>query len=285
MSASSITLDEVDSILRDGGNEKNSVLRIAAHFAKSMTPEENAAYLRREYLSGRWGHRAEPGGKGYQFGTQQAALLFDESGIIIGRGKSAYHATDRTLITWEQAADRIKQLYDAGMYVSHDVLDEALHNESVERADDVKEVYSNFARGLGDIRYELKKAMTAEQKEALKDDWKDRRYLINGLVELDAAADEALNGDTPASPDEIMRLYNETLQASEEIPQEWNFNGSHQETEERIAELLRDKSELSESEISRGVGYSEHSEYALILRRLREDVAELDNSPGAPIRF
>jgi N12 class adenine-specific DNA methylase len=285
ISASSVKQDEVDSILRDGGNEKDSILRIAAHFAKNLTPEDNAEYLRREYLMGRWGRNPEPGGKGYQFGADQTSVWFDETGLTIGRGKSALYAKDQAHITWELAAERVKALFDAGMYVSHDVLDEALYNESRERADDIKEVYSNMSRGLSDIQYELKKAMPKERQEALKDDWKIRRYLIRGLTELDGTADKALFGENPAPEDEITRLYDETLRLSEEMPEEWNFNGGHDETEERIAELIRDKGTIGENEIRQGIGYSELSEYYLILRRLREDIAALADEPDAPIRF
>jgi len=284
LTASSITMDEIDSILRDGGNDKNSVLRIAAFFAKDRMPEDNADYLRREYLMGQWGHSYTPGGKGYQFGVRQTAVWFDETGIAIGRGKSARSATDYVLITWEQAAERVKQLYDAGMYVSHDILDEALYNESMERADDIQEVYSNFARATSDILYELRKAMPKEQHET-KDEWKGRRYFIRGLTELDSEAEAALFGETKASTEEIMRLYDETLRLSEAMPEEWHYDGAHSDTKERIAELLRDKGTLGENEIRQGLGYSELSEYALILNRLRGDIAELENEPDAPIRF
>jgi hypothetical protein len=52
LSTSSITADEVDFILRDGGNDKNSVLRIAAYFAKDLHFQANADYLQDEYLKG-----------------------------------------------------------------------------------------------------------------------------------------------------------------------------------------------------------------------------------------
>jgi hypothetical protein len=285
LSTSSVTVDEVDSILRDGGNDKNSVLRIAAHFAKNMTEEENTAFLRGEYLSGRYGHRAEPGGKGYQFGAEQTSVWFDHTGITIGRGKSALSARDSAHLSWAQAAERVKALYDAGRYVSHDVLDEALYNESVERAGDVIELYKNLTRGISDIQYELKKGMDKEQKEALKDDWKDYRYLIRGLAELDNMADEALHGENPASPEELMRIYNETVRLSEAVPPEWNFQTHHPEIDERMRELLRDKGEIGETEIRQGIGYSELSEYAIILNRLREDIAVLETEPDAPIRL
>ncbi|MDR1703659.1 MAG: hypothetical protein LBS19_03100, partial [Clostridiales bacterium] len=166
MSASSITLDEAgrsaktaellthaswaDTILRDGGNDRNSVLRIAAFFSKDLSPEENAAFLRREYLSGRYGRNIEPGGKGYQFSGVKTSVWFDETGITIGRGSSALEARDSTHITWEQAAARVKELYNAGRYVSEDVYYEALNNEKRELADNLWNIYRDDLGGVPD---------------------------------------------------------------------------------------------------------------------------------------
>ena len=280
LSTSSITLDEVDSILRDGGNDKNSILRITAHFAKGLPHDEDAAFLRREYLIGRWSRDEEPGGKGYQFGTEQTSVWFNENGITIGRGKSALFATDSVLITWEQAAERVKQLYDSGQYVTHDVLDEALYNEVIDCACDVVDFYRDMFRGIGDIQRELRNFMTDEQKEVTEDSWRERRYLIRGLTELSDRVSEALNRKDLASQEEIMQLYNETIKLSEEMPQEWKLTSDIYESNEKIAELLRDKGEVSD-----GIGYNELSEYAIILRRVREDVAALQDEPDTPIRF
>jgi len=148
LSASSITLDEADTILRDGGNDNASHLRITAYFSKGKTPDENTAFLRREYLAGRWGRKAMQGGKGYQFGTQQTSVWFNEMGITIGRGKSAIYSNDSAQITWEQAAARVKELYDGGQYVSHDMLDEAIENEKSELAEKLWTFYRDDMRNL-----------------------------------------------------------------------------------------------------------------------------------------
>jgi hypothetical protein len=142
-----------------------------------------------------------------------------------------------------------------------------------------------MARSIGDIQDELKKAMPKEQREALKDDWRDYRYLIRGLTDLDAAAEAVLFGENKVMPDEITRLYAETICLSEQIPKEWNFDKDHPEIDQRMTELIHDKGNVSESETQRGVGYSENSEYAIILNRFKEDAAALKGEPDAPIRF
>jgi hypothetical protein len=84
LSASPISLDEVDSILRDGGNDDNSVLRIAAHFARNR--DDNDLFLQREYLRGRYGRRDETSGKGFDFGNRRVCAWFDENGISLAIG-------------------------------------------------------------------------------------------------------------------------------------------------------------------------------------------------------
>ena len=269
LSTSSITLGEVDSILRDGGNDSKSILRIAAFFAKNLSSEENAEFLRNEYLGGRWGWRNNtPGGKGYQFGSKPTAVWFDDNGVAIGRGKSALFATDFAVITWEQVALRVKELYDTGMFVSHDVLDEALYNESLELADDFIELYKNISRGLGDVKWDIRRAMKKDQQEALKDDWRIRRYLIQGLDDYSEKVEAALNGGTQLSAEELMNLYSEADDLSVEIPQSWNFNGSHPDTVESVTELLRDKNERTS-----------------MIERLRSDIEEISAEPNTQIRF
>ena len=290
LSTSSITLDEVDAILRDGGNDfwgkNHSTLRITAHFAKGLPHEDNVAFLQREYLRGQFDRRDDtPGGKGFQFGSTQTAAWWDASGITIGRGKSALAATDYTLLTWEQAAERIKALYDAGQYVSHDILEEALYNESKDRAGDVIEIYNNLTRGISDIQWELRKHMDDVQKTATESDWRSHRYLIGGLVELNARAETLLESDGEPTPEEIKALYDETIQSSKELPTDLGFHKHHPEINDHIAGLLHDKGTYSEDEVIRSVGYSESSPFASILNMLKEDVAALKAVGDVPVRF
>lgn len=229
LTKSSITIDEIDAILRDGGNDANSTLRIAAHCAKSLSNDDNATFLRSEYLSGRYDREKKPGSKGYQFGSEQTSLWFDESGLIIGRGKSAISSKDYVLIPWEQAAERIKQLYDSGHYVSHDVLEEALYNESKELGNRVVSLYQDISRGVSDMERSLRKTMDDSQREVIK---KSRRrgYMIYDLTEISDAVDDIIEAFEAADDeqkkllaDDIMRLYGDVIEKSIVIPSEWGF--------------------------------------------------------------
>ena len=141
---SAITLPDVDAILRDGGNAKDSHLRIAAFYMKSRQPEENAGFLHREYLMGQYGRTPRMSGKGFKFGDKQVSAWFEETGISLGIGNSARTAKDYIHITWDQAAARIHELLSAGHYLSGDVLAEAIPNEHRALADSIMGFYRDI---------------------------------------------------------------------------------------------------------------------------------------------
>jgi N12 class adenine-specific DNA methylase len=177
---------ELDAILRDGGNERNSILHIAAYFMKDKTPAENAEFLAREYRKG---------GKGFQFGDKQIAVWFDETGLTLGRGKSALQARDSVHITWEQAAVRIRELLDAGQYVAHDVFDEAVDNEHHELAERLLFFYRDDLRDFREMPEAWRSktggfpADAAQVKELLLDKGELGEYsLILERLEEDIAA-------------------------------------------------------------------------------------------------
>ena len=138
LSTSAISLAEVDAILRDGGNSRNSNLRIAAHFSKAL--DDNTAFLRREYLQGRWGRDESEAGKGFDFGTgpggsHGVCAWFDAQGISLAIGITAKHNIHRITIPWDAAAARINEMMLNGEYVSRNVLRDALDNEQKELAE------------------------------------------------------------------------------------------------------------------------------------------------------
>lgn len=126
LAQSAISLEAVDAILRDGGNHNGSTFRIAAKYMKGKPAAENADFLSNEY--GR-------GGKGFLFGKELISVWFDETGLRLGRGLSALQARDSVQLSWEQAESRIGELFEAGQYVSQDILDKAPGYEKKELAE------------------------------------------------------------------------------------------------------------------------------------------------------
>jgi hypothetical protein len=140
LSTSAITIADVDSILRDGGNDKDSYLRIAARFAKDKSPEELTTFLRCEYLQGSYGRSNRESGKGFEFaGTsgvknRSVSAWFDNDGISLAIGTTAKNSIHKITIPWEQAAMRVRELMISGNYVDRATFVEALDNERHELA-------------------------------------------------------------------------------------------------------------------------------------------------------
>lgn len=107
---------EIDAILRLGGGEENSQHSIAARLINGLDKEEFAEFLSREYGTG---------GKGVYLNNRKISVWYDQSGLRFARGESAQDRYDR-LIPWQEAADRIKKLYEDGKYLPNSIVVNAL---------------------------------------------------------------------------------------------------------------------------------------------------------------
>ena len=81
----------IDEVLTSGGNNENSILRIAAYFKKDKPVEENSIFLCEEY---------GVGGKGFIINENKVSTWFDNAGIHIAYGNTV-RDENTTLITWE----------------------------------------------------------------------------------------------------------------------------------------------------------------------------------------
>ena len=183
MSTSPIGLGKVDAILRDGANSYTSALRIAARFAKGKTREELTAYLRREYLCGRYDHAEHSSGKGFDFGNYHVCAWFDTTGIQLAVGVTARNNIHRVIIPWETAAERIEQLMLGGQYVSRDVFDEALDNEKLELAERLWHFYRDNIHEIPE-EWRAHKGGYPEDRDLIKsllDDYDEREAILERL--------------------------------------------------------------------------------------------------------
>lgn len=136
--------DEViNRVLTAGSNSTHSRERIAAFFMQpNVKPADAAAFLRREY---------GVGGKGIRIHNIDHALWFDADGIRIARGHDT--RTPRAVVlTYEDAANRVAKLLQAGRYASSEELADAKPNEYREMAEDIWYTYhdaSETARQQG----------------------------------------------------------------------------------------------------------------------------------------
>jgi N12 class adenine-specific DNA methylase len=205
LSTSAVTIAEVDSILRDGGNSNNSVHRIAARFAKAKTPEEMTAYLRREYLQGRYDRAERGSGKGFDFGNHSVCAWFDKDGISLAIGTTAKNNMHRATIPWEAAAERVRRLMSEGNYVDRAAFDAALENERYELAERLWDFYR-------DDMHEIPKEWQAEKGGHPEDvalingflsDSEERRMILEHLEE-DVASFRSGGGRSWRNPERLL---------------------------------------------------------------------------------
>ena len=112
----------VNDILRTGSGKGNTLFHITAKLIEGLDNEDMRNFLISEYGTG---------GKGFTIHGQKISIWYDSDGIRIRRGDSAKRNFDR-LVTWEEAADRIRDMYEDGNYVSNSIANNAIEKEREE---------------------------------------------------------------------------------------------------------------------------------------------------------
>ena len=120
-----ISYKVVDDILRTGSGQKNTLFHITARLIEGLDNEEMQSFLKDEYGTG---------GKGFTIDGQKISIWYDNDGIRIRRGDSARRNFDR-IVTWEEAADRIRDMYEEGNYVDNLISNNAIEQEQKEMTD------------------------------------------------------------------------------------------------------------------------------------------------------
>lgn len=118
-SAFSLSQDDIDTVLRYGGNADGSRMRITAEFMKDKPTEEHAEYLKSLYH----------GGNGYRVNGRDIAAWYADDGIRIAFGRQSENVRYARLIPWTDAAKRIEELLGAGEFATETELAEAAGNE------------------------------------------------------------------------------------------------------------------------------------------------------------
>lgn len=132
----------IDEALCIGFNDRNSRLIICAHYMKDKPLEENAAFLQKSYGTN---------GAGLFVQDREYAIWYDPEGIRIATGRTVQKRYT-TLVTWEQAAKRIRELLDLGRYMPQSELDRVQDFERMELAKSLiyaRREFSDEARDAG----------------------------------------------------------------------------------------------------------------------------------------
>lgn len=131
----------IDEALCIGANDQNSRLIICAYFKKDKP--DNAQFLAEHYGEN---------GAGFYLNGKKYALWYNAEGIRIAEGESARRSS-ATLIPWEQAAARIRELLDLGRYMPQSELDRVDGYERQQRAAQLWYLRQDFAEGTADAGY------------------------------------------------------------------------------------------------------------------------------------
>lgn len=131
----------IDEALCIGANDQNSRLIICAYFKKDKP--DNARFLAEHYVEN---------GAGFYLDGRQYAIWYNAEGIRIAQGESAQRSS-ATLIPWEQAAARIRELLDLGRYMPQSELDRVDGYERQQRAAQLWYLRQDFAEGTADAGY------------------------------------------------------------------------------------------------------------------------------------
>ena len=122
--ASSVSQEQLDHVLRLGGNADNTRMVIAAAFQKQKSVEDVAALLQNTFH----------GGNGFKTPEGELSAWYAVDGIHIAPGRSAEYVRSAQVIAWQDAAARISQLMDSGAYASNVELAEAGQHERMQLA-------------------------------------------------------------------------------------------------------------------------------------------------------
>ena len=122
--AFSVSQEQLDHVLRLGGNEDNTRMVIAAAFQKQKSTEDIATLLQSTFH----------GGNGFKTPEGELSAWYAVDGIHIAPGRSAEYVRSAQVIAWQDAAARISQLMDSGAYASNVELAEAGQHERMQLA-------------------------------------------------------------------------------------------------------------------------------------------------------
>lgn len=104
-----ILQEDIDHILRTGGNADDARMKIAAEFSKQKSIEARAAFLKNLYY----------GGNGLITENGRVSAWYGDDGIHIANGDTVRHLCSAQLISWTDAAECIEELLDSGTFATN----------------------------------------------------------------------------------------------------------------------------------------------------------------------
>lgn len=103
----------IDEAICLGSHDKDSKLKITAYLKKDKPIDDNAAFIKKEYVDF---------ASGFMFEGKKVAVLADDNGLKINMGSTA-DSRYATVLSWNDVAKRIRELLDLGRYMPQFQLD------------------------------------------------------------------------------------------------------------------------------------------------------------------
>ena len=173
-----ISQDDIDHILRTGGNADDARMKIAAEFSKQKPVEDRASFLKNLYY----------GGNGLFTENGRFSAWYGDDGIHIANGDAARHLHSAQVISWTDAAERIEELLDSGTFATNLEVTEAPRYERLSIAVAVWNLYHDFsdeAKSLGYLSClgNIHSTNFPEETERLTDDLLNTEFRERLLAE------------------------------------------------------------------------------------------------------
>ena len=173
-----ISQNDIDHILRTGGNADDARMKIAAEFSKQKPVEDRAVFLKSLYY----------GGNGLITENGRFSAWYGDDGIHIAKGDAARHFRSAQLIRWTDAAERIDELLGSGTFATNLEVTEAPRYERLSIAVAVWNLYHDFsdeAKSLGYLSClgNIHSTNFPEETERLTDDLLNTEFRERLLTE------------------------------------------------------------------------------------------------------
>ena len=140
--AFSFAQEDIDHVLRLGGNNANSRQRVSHEYLKEKPLEEIAAFLSREY----------EGGSGLVTDNGRLSAWFSQEGLRLSRGDAARYASSAQIIPWQDAAVRVGELLEQGRFATNIELaetDSYIREQLANSVLDLRRDFEEIAREQG----------------------------------------------------------------------------------------------------------------------------------------
>lgn len=202
----------IDEALCIGSNEERSRLIICAWFMKDKPLEENARFLMEHYGEN---------GAGFYLDDRPYSVWYNAEGLRVSSGESVQRSA--TVLSWEDAARRIRELLELGRYMPQSEIDRAPEYEKARLAEDLLYMYRDI---------------DGDNKDAYFLTMKPVYELHGGFPEMSAAVKELLE-----QPDTLQALVDECrafIDAYEQDPNILRFRYRPKELLQRLTDLQRE---------------------------------------------